>query len=139
MELCALLYSLIRQLIQLTPAEMPPTIPSLEDQIRALDGTLMTWEEGLNLLESLVHCLDVPLLLFIIDGVNMLEDEECQGSRAELALGQLITCLGGQIEQALPERRMVKVLFTTTGISRSLCDGMDERDIVACNLRSRRH
>ncbi|KAH7322622.1 hypothetical protein B0I35DRAFT_476554 [Stachybotrys elegans] len=134
MELCALLYSLIRQLIQLVPAELPPSTPPLHEQILALDGTLRTWEEGLELLGSLVRCLDVPLLLFIVDGVNTLEDEELQGSRFDMALRQLITCLEALTREVLPGDRMIKVLFTTTGPSQSLCDEMDERDIVACNM-----
>lgn len=134
-DLCALLYSLFRQLIQLLPAELPPGSPYLDpDVFKALDGTLRTWETALTLLEDLVQCIDLPLLLFVIDGVNLLESDE--GNRVERSLMQLIDALEQTRRMTLRDGRMVKVLFITTGLSGALCHQLDERDIVSCNMSS---
>lgn len=102
-----------------------------------MDGTLRTWGEALSLFEDLVSSVRLPLLLFVIHGVNLLEyDFE---SSTEEALGDLVRCLTRIVRSASPGgERIIKVLFTTSGLSDTLYHELDEGDIITCGSSASR-
>ncbi|CAI4219214.1 unnamed protein product [Parascedosporium putredinis] len=90
-ELSALLYALIRQVIDLLPTNNTQVATFLdEERFSTLDGTLRTWKDALELFENLVDGVRLPLVLFVVHGLNILE-EEAQGIAAE-ALEDLVQC-----------------------------------------------
>ncbi|KPM38460.1 hypothetical protein AK830_g8093 [Neonectria ditissima] len=135
-DLSALLYAMIRQVVNLLPVGASRV--SLDAEIfSTLDGTLRTWQEAIALFEHLVSCVELPLLLFVIDGINVLEDQ-FEHSTDE-ALENLVRCLARMTNPAaVGEERMVKVLFTTMGLSETLCRLLDREDMVSCSTSSPR-
>lgn len=138
-ELTALLYSIIRQAVDLLPAEGVTTSPFpaagfSERRFSSLDGSLRTWDAAVELLRNLVSCIRLPLLLFVIDGLNLLEDdfEHTTSDQVEI-LTRSLRDLARPDKVAGP---MVKVLFTTAGLSGALCRELDSAQVVACNASS---
>jgi hypothetical protein len=134
-ELTALLYSMIRQLIDLLPAEFSCPAPIFDEtRFASLDGSLRTWELATSLFVDVTRCVNLPLLLFVIDGLNLVEDDFEQSRSRELE--QLLTCFKQLVDSGSDGDYVVKVLFTTAGLSGSLCQALDERDIVPCDVSS---
>lgn len=134
--LVALAYAAIRQLAEMLPesegeagggrgrsgdATFGPA------RVAALDGTLRTWDGALEPLRDLVDANDEPLLYVVVDGVHLLEDAS-RGSMRE-ALGRLVVLLRRVVEERT-ERYLVRILFTTVGLSRVLNAVLDGRDDV---------
>ncbi len=118
-ELSALLYSLIRQLIELLPAELTSPVAAINGaRIATLDGTLRTWDQATRFFVDLVDCVRLPLILFVIGSINVLEDDLQGGTTGKLE--NLVGCLK-HLSSSMDDDRMVKILFTTAGVSRSLC------------------
>lgn len=135
-ELSALLYALLRQVIDLLPTNNTEVATFLgEERFSTLDGTLRTWKDALELFENLVDGVRLPLLLFVVHGLNILE-EEAQGIAAE-ALEGLVQCFA-RLANPLTgdEGTVIKVLFTTSGLSEVLLDLLDEDCVIACNSSS---
>lgn len=134
-ELIASLYSMIRQLIDLLPAELSWSAPALDEtRFTSLDGDLRTWEQAMSLFVDVERCVNLPLLLFVIDGLNLVEDDFERNTSRELE--QLIACLKLLVDSSTNSDYIVKVLFTTAGLSGSLCRALDEGDIVSCDVSS---
>lgn len=76
MELSAALYAMIRQLVNFLPARDAKTGATIDaTRFHALDGTLRTWKEALGVFEDLVNGARLPLILFVIHGLNVLEED----------------------------------------------------------------
>lgn len=130
-ELSALLYSMIRQVINLLPAVLDEDAPIFnEEHFSALDGTLRTWDGALSLLADLIKAVRLPLLLLVIDGVNRVEDPVYSVNNQKIK--DLIRCLEDVMESCNEGNRICKIIFTTAGISEPLCEQLDARDIVIC-------
>lgn len=135
--LSSLLYAMIRQLINLLPPDAVSTtaIPAASC-LNTLDGTLRTWKDAVHLFEQLVGAVRLQLLLFVIDGINVLEEEP--GSNTNKALESLVSCLTSLAKAPnADEDRIVKILFTTSGQSEVLCQLVDEIDISFCDNSDR--
>lgn len=133
MELSALLCALIRQLVNLIPSGGPEHPSSFDpSRFTDLDGTLRTYKEALSLIEDLASRVHLPLVLFIIHGLDVLEDP-AEDTTTEV-LEDLVNCLGRMADPgSTGEERIVKVLFTTSGLSHVLCNLINEEDMVACD------
>lgn len=133
MELTALLYAMIRQVINILPATSAGTAPFVtEAKLCALDGTLRTWKAAVSLFEELVTSVKLPLLLFTIHGLNVLEDA-VDGTTTE-AVEDVVGCLGRLARaDSAGEGTVVKVLFTSSGLSEPLFHLVDEESIIACD------
>lgn len=171
-ELCAALYAMLRQLINLLPADFTTTTTSgrgsscssrgeavaaaaslfTEDGLKGLDGTLRTWDRAVDLFAELVRCLKLPLLLFVVDGINLVEDDMDRYTLAKI--DRLVCRLRSLVEEgqaAQAQRKgeeeeqeeeeegslttttsIVKVLFSTAGLSRVLCSRLEEADSMNC-------
>jgi hypothetical protein len=102
--LISLLYSLVRQLIMLTPATIEDGY-DYHSLLPSLNGAPESIPKALRLIEVLLR--QVPrLLLCVIDGLQILD----HGS-ATRYIGQLVDIL-----QTREDGRVRKVLFTTSGI-----------------------
>lgn len=133
MELSALLCALIRQLVNLLPSGGSEQAARLDpSRFAVLDGTLRTYKEALSLIEDLARCVRLPMMLFIIHGLNILEEEA--GNTIIEVLEDLVNCF---VRMANPvstdEEGIVKVLFTSSGLSDVLCNLINEEDMVACD------
>jgi len=133
-ELCALLCAVIRQLVNLLPVQDADAALTLDGaRFSAIDGTLRTWREALALFEDLVSRVRLPLLLFVIYGLNSLEDDA--GGTTTEALEDLVHIVT-QISTLRPssgEGGIVKILFMTSGLSETLCRRLDEESQIACD------
>ncbi|KAK2767721.1 hypothetical protein FQN54_003879 [Arachnomyces sp. PD_36] len=151
-ELISLLYSMIRQTIGLLPVEEAATSPLLatvfsEARFSSLDGTLNTWDTAVELLCDLIASVRLPLLLFVIDGLNLLEDDS-ENSTSD-RIETLARSLKDLTQSCMMTGPKVKLLFTTAGLSSTLCRELDDAQVVTCNTsslsretgspRSRRH
>lgn len=111
----ALLYALIRQLVELQLPRVDTSINLSEERFRLLDGSLDTWNISLALLRDLISLL--PRTTFcVIDGLHWLD---AQGT--ETALEQLVQCLRDE---------KLRVLFTTTGRTGCLMESLEPDEIV---------
>lgn len=129
-ELCAMLYTMIVQVVDFLPDEMGMPEPSFTREYMAgLDGTMRTWDAAIGFFEDLLATVKVPVLLFVIHGLNLLEDDLRQSTAGKL--DQVVTCLRGLTTSESPER-IVKVLFTTSGLSRPLVEGVGEHETLSC-------
>ena len=133
-ELSSLLSCLIRQVVDLLPAEFTgPLCLDLSERIfNGLDGTLRTWGQSLELFANLVDCLRLPQLLFVVDGINLLEGDGLDDATSVRVqeLVQALTCLVDN-----PRSKglgIVKVLLTTAGSSSALCRELHSSRVVAC-------
>ncbi|SPO04178.1 uncharacterized protein DNG_06861 [Cephalotrichum gorgonifer] len=93
-ELSAVPYAMIRQLINILPAQSHDEDVDLStSRFSTLDGTLRTWREALLLFKDLVRCVRLPALIFVIHGINLLEDYvEHSTSKGLESLGPGISC-----------------------------------------------
>lgn len=134
-ELIALQYAIIRQLIDLLPAEFACSSPAFhEARFSSLDGTLQTWEQATTLFVDVARCVNLPLLLFVIDGLNLVDDDFEHSTDREV--GRLVACFKDLAGSGKNSQCIVKVLFTTAGLSGMLCRGLDEKDQITCDTSS---
>ncbi|KAI9163967.1 hypothetical protein HJFPF1_05602 [Paramyrothecium foliicola] len=132
-QLTGLLYAMIRQLVDLAPDDLASQNTNVTwSRFANLDGTTHTLQDAIYLLEQLLQCTQLPMLLFVIDGLNVLENDS-QGSTDE-ALDELVRCLNGlSAPGAVGSERIMKMLFTTSGISDVLYKQLAEEDIIICS------
>lgn len=122
-ELIALAYALIRQLIELLP--LSPSVGTVafeEDRFKELDGTLDTWSQALELLRDLFLATDHSILVIVINGVEILDHRSTSG-RLRFLLKVLCDWVRDKRKPA------TKVLFTTAGMSRALNELLDHTEI----------
>lgn len=135
--LTGLIYSLIRQIAILLPTSRDPeSVVPVGDGPSSLDGTLRTWGKALSLFAHLAENLLSPILVIVIDGLNTLEDDLEHSTDEEL--DELVHCLMRLVDDSRKAGRMVKVLFSTAGISEPLSRELDEGDQFSCDMTSQR-
>lgn len=136
MELSALLYAMIRQVINVLPEQSTDAaFPIQQAKLSALDGTLRTWKDALGLFENLVGSVHLPLLLFVIHGLNVVEDD-VEGTTTQ-ALEDIVRCLARMAgPNQIGDGTIIKVLFTSSGLSDALCHVLDEEFMVSCDSSS---
>lgn len=110
-ELVALMYTLIRQLIELLPPRFDSDKDLSQERFDCLSGTLDSWTEALDVFEDVLELVPGPTVYCIIDGLDVLDYRRIQPPLAHL-LGRLRN--GGD---------KLRVLFTTSG--RSYCLGRE--------------
>lgn len=130
MELSGLVYSLIRQAVTLLPAELDQKALSIdEERISSLDGTLRTWGQAVGLLRDLLGLIHLPVLMIVIDGLTVLEYD---AEHITLKIRQLVKCLQSFVRTSNSEGRVIKLFFTTAGLSPALSEEIDPADIIMC-------
>ena len=107
--LISLLYTFIVQLMNLLPPSFETEQSFEEDQFKKLDGTMKTASNALRIIQSLLEHAP-SYMVCVVDGLQLLEDEDTVE-----ALEQLLEILRDRASKSI-----VKVLFTTDGMSRIL-------------------
>ncbi|KAE8157974.1 hypothetical protein BDV40DRAFT_276869 [Aspergillus tamarii] len=132
--LISLAYSLIRQLIDYLP-------PVLEghaacnlntERFSPLNGTMTSWKEVLSLIDMLLY-LAPPVLVCIIDGLDVLEDSSTDGPIRSL-VRTLLTHTRHQTSPAADGSQnqdvLLKVLFTVAGRPNTLVETLSENRLI---------
>lgn len=126
-ELVALVYSLIRQLIELLPS-----VVSVEDarflnqSWPTLDGTLDTFPQALKVLDALLGSTDHAILILIIDQIDVLDDRTYRSS--EKWLDRLIELLIKNVHRK--SQSALKIWFVSNGSSAALFMALDANEIA---------
>jgi hypothetical protein len=123
-ELVGFLYALLQQLILYLPSQLPLTSVRYEERLEALDGTLRTWTAALSLFGDFVRSVATPYLLVAIHGWELLESRT-----TEPLLENLLSVLRKLAEEEEKVETKLKVLFTTSGGSRTLGEGLRASEI----------
>lgn len=103
----ALVYSLVRQLIELLPPEFEASADFSEARFRHLDGTPESCGEATQMFEDLLDVVPAATVYCIIDGLQLMDDKRVEES------------LQGFLRQLRSRDGKLRVLFTTSG--RSAC------------------
>lgn len=130
-ELCGLLYALTRQVVALLSgdSEVPASVLNPQ-RLGRLDGTLRTWDEAVDLFVDLVECANLPLLFIVVDGLNLLEDDFEHSTDGRLE--SLVDCFRKLVRSSAEDGRIVKILFTTAGLSGPLRRELDDDEMMLC-------
>lgn len=124
-SLVALLYALIRQLIELLPPRVDTDRDLSQQRFSRLSGTIDSWEEALNVFEDVLELVLEPMVFCIIDGLHVLDYRSIQSSLALL------------LARLRKSGHKLRVLFTTSG--RSYCLGQETKaheNLMVANFRS---
>lgn len=118
--LLALVYSLLRQMIELLPIEIETSVNLSRERLQKMDGTMRTWKNLLQLFKDVqsllhrkTHC--------VVDGFQWLDDAETSEYMSELV--------------ATLQHENFKVVFTTSGMSRCLLDCLTRDELVVLEGR----
>lgn len=130
--LISLTYSLIRQMIDTLPTvvDSDALLDLTAERFRPIDGTLASWTSALSLVDTLLHFAP-PLLVCIIDGIDIIHDES-----TDVALRELIRVLLTHTRHQPPSGDspgptfLFKVLFTVAGRPSALVETMSENELV---------
>lgn len=120
--LTAILYALIRQILEILPLPFEKDIDLTESRFQRLDGTKRAWKDALLILEDLVGHITQPVFC-ILDGLQWLEHISTRKP-----LRKLLEVL---------RHNYLHVLYITTGSSASLGDviskdeTLEEQDLRA--------
>lgn len=140
--LIALAYSLIRQVIESLDFQFTSEIDFEAARFTALDGTLGTWCQAMELLDDLLHCMSTVVFV-VVDGLQWLDD-----ASTDRNLALLIDVLRGQMPGSKWEltnkkraQNRIKILLTTTGASMVLNEALSCEELVIMDQlgRRRRH
>ncbi|TID05182.1 hypothetical protein CH35J_001997 [Colletotrichum higginsianum] len=118
--LVGLVYSLIRQLLELLPPAFESSSDLSTERFRSLDGTIRSWNTALSVIADLVDTMPGSVFC-IIDGLHWLNDRSTDDRLPEL----LKVLRGGKL----------KVLLSTSGRSVVLRDELSRSETV--HMRSR--
>lgn len=130
----ALLYALIRQVVELLDDSALASEQVTEERIKPLQGTVDTWETALELFTEMAKNIRVRQLVFVIDGVNLVEDDSSHAN--EERVRGLVRALKGLACPDAVKDCIIKVLFTTAGRSSCLCDELDSDQMIVCDVSS---
>lgn len=123
-EAVALLYAIIRQLIELLPTELDPNGPDFDaSRLLDLEGTMSSWRQALTLLEDLLSSIKQSVQVIVIDGFDVIDDGRSTTSR----LRDFLEVLRRRVEAC--RGPMLKVLFTTSGESPALKEALHASEI----------
>ncbi|KAL3706850.1 hypothetical protein TMatcc_007863 [Talaromyces marneffei ATCC 18224] len=113
--LIALVYSLIRQLIELTPPmlDCDSNCDLSGERFRRLNGTIASWNDALAILDTLLRYRS-PVLFCVIDALDMLEDS-ADDSLEQYVKG-LVTTLSSQ-NTRLPATAQTSAVTTVTTVT----------------------
>lgn len=126
--LLSLTYALIRQLIELLPSSMNHTDGPGKQRFERLDGSLDSYDEAVTVLGKLLD-LSPPMLFCVIDAFEALDDR----STARHVTAFVDTLRGHKIYKSplsTGSDRVLKILFTTAGRSRSLLTDLRDDELV---------
>lgn len=126
--LMALLYALVRQLIELLPPQLETPIDLTPSRFAPLNGTVTSLAPALSVLVDLLS-LTPPLLLLIIDGLDWLDDSPATASLRDI-LDALRRHERWTQSHPQPESRVFKALFTTAGLSHVLANKLRDQEMV---------
>lgn len=115
----ALLYALLRQMVELLLPEFETTVDLSEKRFRQLDGSLDTWEDALSVLHSLLELIPEGVLC-VVDGLQWLDDRSTDKYLTKL----LRELRAGKL----------KLLLTTTGRSACLRQEISTSDTVEVEI-----
>jgi hypothetical protein len=131
--LISMTYALIRQLVEQLPAQFTSEIDFSKKRFADLRGSSKTWGMAVSLLRDLVGFGPRPLFC-IVDSLQLIDDWS-----TETLLEEFLSIFrpprssdrgrqdGGKEDDG---QEGLKVLFTTTGRSRSLVKKMDPKELV---------
>lgn len=132
--LIALAYSLVRQLIDCLPPVVNSDVACHlgSERFRFLDGTLNCWKEVLSLIDRLIYHAP-PLLLCVIDGIDLLQDASTDAYIRSLVRVLLTHTRHETVPMADGSHRqrvLFKVLFTVTGRPSSLVEPLADNQHI---------
>ena len=125
--LIALVYALIRQLINLLPFALAPGNELGPKTFEGLDGNLNTWVSAIAVLKTLLD-LSPPVLLCVIDGFELLDDESTRQCLVEFV--DILRIRSRGYDKSKGSKRTFKILFTTAGRSRCLLGQLADNELV---------
>ncbi|KAL3470165.1 hypothetical protein BJX99DRAFT_264485 [Aspergillus californicus] len=129
--LIALIYSLIRQLLEhLPPVANGTSARTVKPEyITRLDGTLTSWKEVLSLIDTLLYYAP-PLLVCIIDGLDKLQDPSTDEYIRSLL--RIFVCHTRKPPDSVPGRQSVllKALITVTKPPESIVETLLENPLT---------
>ncbi|KAL2856663.1 hypothetical protein BJY01DRAFT_171658 [Aspergillus pseudoustus] len=135
--LIALVYSLIRQLIE----HLPPVANGTSDrtikgeQITVLDGTFASWKEVLSLIDTLLDFAP-PLLLCVVDGLDKLQHPSTDGYIRSLVRLFVSHTRKPPDSEAGRQDVLLKALFTVAGPPGSLVETLSENPLTLSESNS---
>lgn len=130
----ALLYALIRQIVELLDNSTSTSAELTHARVGALDGTVDTWDTALQLFSEMVRSIRLRQLVFVIDGLNLLEDDS--DDAAQERMRELVRILKELACPGAVKDCIIKTLFTTSGWSGCLCDELHSDQMVVCDVSS---
>ncbi|KAL4764839.1 uncharacterized protein BDW70DRAFT_128947 [Aspergillus foveolatus] len=129
--LIALVYSLIRQLLEYLPPVVngSSTHTVKAENFALLDGTLASWQEVLSLVDTLLYYAP-PLLLCVVDGLDRLQDQSTDQYIRSLV--RIFVSHTRQSSDSTPGQQnvLLKVLFTVTGGLAPLMETLSENPLT---------
>ncbi|KAJ0421705.1 hypothetical protein BJY00DRAFT_103020 [Aspergillus carlsbadensis] len=135
--LIALVYSLIRQLIE----HLPPVANGTSDrtikaeQFADLDGTFASWKEVLSLMDTLLSFAP-PLLICIVDGLDKLQHPSTDGYIRSLVRLFVSHARKPPDSEAGRQDVLLKALFTVSGPPDSLVETLSENPLTLSESNS---
>ncbi|KAL4785779.1 hypothetical protein BJX76DRAFT_346805 [Aspergillus varians] len=125
--LIALVYSLIRQLLEYLPPVLNGTSTHTikAEKFTLLDGTLASWKEVLSLIDILLY-YSPPFLLCIVDGLDRLHDVSTDDYIRSLVRVFVSHTRGPSESTPTRESVLLKILFTVSGPIESLVKTFSE-------------
>ncbi|KAL4913274.1 hypothetical protein BDW62DRAFT_192921 [Aspergillus aurantiobrunneus] len=129
--LIALVYSLIRQLLEYLPPVVNGTSAHVvkAENFTLLDGTLTSWKEILSLIDTLLYYAP-PLLLCVVDGLDRLQDPstvEYIRSLVRILVSHTRIPSGSTPGQ---QSVVLKILFTVAGRLEPLAETLSENPLT---------
>ncbi|KAL4749294.1 hypothetical protein BDW72DRAFT_195018 [Aspergillus terricola var. indicus] len=129
--LIALVYSLLRQLLEYLPPVVngSSTHTVKAENFALLDGTLASWQEVLSLVDTLLYYAP-PLLLCVVDGLDRLQDQS-----TDQYIRSLVRIFVSHTRQSTDstlgqQNVLLKVLFTVTGQLAPLVETLSENPLT---------
>ncbi|KAL4737022.1 hypothetical protein BDV11DRAFT_163163 [Aspergillus similis] len=129
--LIALVYSLIRQLLEYLPPVVngSSTHTVKAENFALLDGTLASWQEVLSLIDTLLYYAP-PLLLCVVDGLDRLQDQSTDQYIRSLVRIFLSHTRQSSDSTTGRQNVLLKVLFTITGRLAPLVETLSENPLT---------
>ena len=128
--LVAMIYALIWQLSNLLPRTIVDHAPYMTvENFANLDGTVWSLNIALDLLATLLVQTRQPVLFCIIDGLHCFDMLDASVDIRQ-ALEALIALLSVHVERLSNLERTFKLLFTSSGFSELLMEGVNPEKIA---------
>ncbi|KAM0717240.1 hypothetical protein Q7P37_007092 [Cladosporium fusiforme] len=119
--LCAMMASLIRQLIMILPDSLPESAADMDKaRFARLDGTLRTWGDMISLFTELLSLVPGSTLI-VIHGLQLLDHKDTMGP-IEKFLAAIRNRMNARDQ--IP-KQIVKALFVTEGQARAVVPWLD--------------